>query len=1332
MTSANQSNAAGPKWTDDQWNAITVRDTNLLVAAAAGSGKTAVLVERLIRRITDPDRPTDVDRLLVATFTKAAADEMRHRIRDALEKALERTPESRHIRKQLAVLNRASITTLHSFCMEILQRYSHVIGLDPGFRIANETEAALLRQEVLGELFEGYYGENGEESGFWRLAESFGGERGDEELYALVERLYDFSRSHPWPDYWLSEMAGQFLTDGGNQLWMDSLIEDIALELDGMQQHAEQALALCRKPGGPAPYAAAIQEDLDMLARLTEQATARSWDGLYAQFAVGGFAAFKRVKADETDARLQEQVKALREQVKKQWKALKDQLFDRPPEAYLEEVRALAPDMELLARIVKEFSAAYSRAKSEKGLLDFSDLEHFALEILRDPSSEPDRLQPSEAALSYREQFDEVMLDEYQDTNRVQETIVWLLSREGTGNRFMVGDVKQSIYKFRLAEPELFMEKYRTYGDGKPKGQVREAAEQQASGHGLADFNGLPTRGTNGEEQALSGAQASSATGRRIDLARNFRSRAEVVDAVNFIFKQIMHERAAEMDYDERAELVCGAEYPDPGFSGHDLSTELLLVDRDFGDISDGEASVESSDSAETEETAVDRIAEEARELETAQLEARLIAERIRALMGQVPGIEAMRVADRKQGLRPIQFRDIVILMRATEQWAPVFMEELRMVGIPSYAELSTGYFAAVEVEVVISLLQTIDNPLQDIPLAAVLRSPVAGLTADELARIRLADRKAPYYEAAAAFVASEENRSELQDKLGRFLEKLSGWRTRARQGSLADLIWQLYRETGYYDFVGGLPGGTQRQANLRALYDRARQFETTSMRGLFRFLRFIERMKESGSDLGAARALGEQEDVVRIMTIHKSKGLEFPVVFVAGMGKKFNEMDLNGNFLLHKRLGFGPRYTDSELRISYPSLPAVAIKRRLRREMLAEEMRVLYVALTRAKEKLILCGTLQNAAKQLSRWSALLSREELQLPGAALLGARSYLDWLGASLIRHPDAAVLREAAAEGSEESAPAGTRGRLAEMLHGERSRWLVGFAKPEMLAQAAVALSAADPAMEAAVARVEPVPAEELPEARIAAARLEWAYSYPKAPYVFSKTTISEMKRRFSERENEEEAAHFDLMRARSVDKERKHIDQPHRRPKFLEAQSLTAAERGIAYHTVMQLIPLDGSDAIDSEKAVEALDAMVEKRLLTKVQREAVDPALITSFFATPIGQRLLSARDVRREVPFSLGLPAEEVYGQELAEQLQGETVLVQGVIDCLFQDEQGLVLLDFKTDAVYGGRLEELRERYRLQLSVYRKAVEIAWKREVTESYLFFFNGAHLIEMNS
>ncbi|WP_276355996.1 UvrD-helicase domain-containing protein [Cohnella caldifontis] len=1335
---------AGSRWTDEQWAAIAADGSHLLVAAAAGSGKTAVLVERIIRRIADPERPLSVDSLLVATFTKAAAAEMKERIRHALEEALERSPESRHLARQLALLPRAAITTLHSFCLEVVERYAPLIGLDPGFRIANETEAELLRMDTLDELFEETYGREGENGPLARLADRFGGERSDEPLHRLVLELHEFASSHPWPEFWLKEMAGRFRVSDASELlrslWVRSLLGDARLQLQGASYMLQAGVRLCGDPGGPSPYEETLREDLQTVGGLLAALESDSWSAWKEAFAACSFGRLKPCRGEDYDPDMQERVKGYRDAAKKIVAKLSEEWLVRSPERYAEEMRGLAPDMETLADLAISFGERYETAKRAKGLLDFGDLEHYALRILRAPESTPERSVPSAAAEDFRNRFSEIYLDEYQDTNEVQEAIVSLIARGDPGNVFMVGDVKQSIYRFRLAEPGLFMRKYRTY-----------------------DVWGEGTSGDGGPAEGL-----------RIDLARNFRSRREILQAVNHVFRLIMHEPVGEMDYDARAELVYGEGYPEgadvqgspaasangPGSAEGPLSggggVELIVLE------STPSPEIASDVPKEEEDAGVESASEETEELESAQLEARCAAAEIRRLVEGEEGRPPFAVYDGKSGLyRPVQYRDIVILLRAAGALAPAWLEELKAAGIPAYAELASGYFAATEVDVMLSLLSVIDNPRQDIPLAGVLRSPIVGLSADDLAAIRLCDRRGEFWDAVRAAAKSEDVPERLRSIAAAFTAKLAEWREFARREPLGDLLWTLYRDTGYYDFVGGMPGGTQRQANLRALVDRALAFERSSrFRGLFRFLRFLGRMRDTGADLGAARALGEGENVVRILSIHKSKGLEFPVVFVAGIGRGFNMRDLNGPFLKHKTLGFGPRMVETETRVTYPTLPQLAIRRRLAAEMLAEEMRVLYVALTRPKERLILIGTVKDAAKAWDRWRETASLSDGRLPDFAAASASCYLDWLG-------PAAVLTGTRGNGSASADPI-----RPGVPNGDPAAWqlrVVSAAAFTRQAAAARETLAEEDAVWNAVVSGERVDLPESPAGEWVRSVLSWRYPHEQAARSAAKTSITAWKTRLAEAEwlaaapsaptgwDEEsdgradaEGWEADAERASGNSADAAAPTPPAeagsgaageavadsaspvltfrlRRPRFLAEHQLTPAERGTAFHMVMQHLPL--RIGLEADGITELLDGMVEKRLLTPQQRAAVDPGEIAAFCRTPLFARMCGADRVWREVPFTYGIPAGDVYGG-LAGEDAGDLVIIQGVVDCLFSENGGLVLVDYKTDRLRGGRPEEAAEKHRFQVGKYAEAVGTILGLPVREAYVFFFEGGHAVKL--
>jgi ATP-dependent helicase/nuclease subunit A len=1245
----------GATWTEDQWKAIMEKNKDILVAAAAGSGKTAVLVERIIQKILSEDEPIDVDELLVVTFTNASAAEMRHRIGEALEKAINIDPKSRHLRKQLSLLNKASISTLHSFCMEVIRKYYYLIDVDPGFRIADETEAQLIRDEVMDELFEEEYGLKDNEA-FFRLVDSFTSDRSDSALMDIVRDIYDFAVSNPMPSHYLQSMIDMYDTTKVANIeelpFIQALLFDIELQLEGAKEMILRGLEVTKLPGGPAPRAENFLEDLNVIDTLV-QANRDSWSALYNAMQTWSFTRAKQVKGDHFDKELTEKAQKLRDKAKKKIQDIKEELFVRKPEGFLQDMDQMRPLIETLVHLVTAFSERFEKAKREKGLVDYADLEHYCLAILTGEITSDGVFHPSEAAIAYRNHFNEVFVDEYQDVNMVQETILRLVAKEDeiNGNLFMVGDVKQSIYRFRLAEPNLFLGKYNRFRQ---------------------DGNG---------------------TGLRIDLARNFRSRKEVLEGTNYLFKQIMGVRVGEIEYDEAAELRPGAPYPED----EPFPIELLLINQN----NDGKELPPEATESETETvpSEFDEV-----DLEKSQLEARVMASKIKQLIANETKVYNPKTAS----YRPVMYRDMVILLRSMT-WAPQIMEEFKQQGIPIYANLSTGYFEATEVAIMMSLLRVIDNPFQDIPLASVLRSPIVGLNEEELAQIRL-HNKGTFWESLKRFCRSTptEKTEQVYEKVRRFYEYLDEWRSMARQGSLSELIWQLYRDTQFYDFVGGLPGGKQRQANLRALYDRARQYEQTSFRGLFRFLRFVERMIERGDDLGAARALGEQEDVVRIMTIHSSKGLEFPVVFIAGLSRNFNMSDIRKPYMLDKEYGIAAKYVNIEKRISYPSLPQIAFKRRKKMEMLAEEMRVLYVALTRAKEKLYLIGTLKDADKKIEQWNDVTANTDWLLKDYERAGAGCYMDWVGPALIRHQDSQDFRKS------------DHTLVPTQITCHPSAWkMTVMSAEEVKSQEIIKKMETDTLLER-VEKKEMIPITS-PFGEEIKSRLTWEYSFANASTHRSKQSVSEMKR---QREMSDEHSGTELL-----SKFKKSITK---RPKFMQEKSLSPAERGTALHMVMQHVDL--KRPVTLENVESQVERMVNDELLTVEQAEVINTQLIAEFFESDLGKRIMNAKVVNREIPFTLSLPASEVYP---AWKDEDESVFVQGIIDCVFEDENGLVLIDFKSDGISdrykGGFIQAkpiLEERYRLQINLYTKALEQIWKRKVNERYLFFFDGAHILKL--
>ncbi|MET3575643.1 helicase-exonuclease AddAB subunit AddA [Bhargavaea ullalensis] len=1231
---------ADATWTDAQWRAIHASGSDILVSAAAGSGKTAVLINRLIKKVTDPESPIDVDELLVVTFTNAAAAEMRHRMASALEEAIEDNPGSSRLRRQLSLLNKAQISTLHSFCMNVVRQYAYILDVDPGFRIADTAEAALLRDDCIGRVLEEAYGADDPEP-VYRLADSFTSDRDDQAIEVLIDRLYDYSRVHPRPEEWLRSIPREYHlsedADIDHLPFIGPLKEAIRHRLEEAAAMAGEVGRIARMPDGPAPLAVTAEEDIETISVLLRILSEGTWAETFEAFSALRWATAASIKKDSCDMDLADRAKKKRNDVKKIVNALKDSYFIRTPDRLLEEMRLMAPIMDTLIELTIRFGRRYAEVKKDRGIVDFSDLEHLALAIL---SEEKDgRLVPSPVAKDFRERFKEVLVDEYQDTNRLQETLVGLVKQGGNedGNLFMVGDVKQSIYRFRLAEPMLFLGKYLRF-------------DETAEGTGL-----------------------------KIDLNANFRSRSQVLEATNYVFSQVMGARVGEIEYDEAAALKPGAPYPDDGHK-----TALTII-HDPADDEDGEEEAEA-------ESATDLGDGET--IKQSQAEARAMIREIRRLMDS--GAE---VTDPWSGnRRPLEYRDIVILLRSMT-WSGEIADEFRLAGIPVYADTSGGYFDALEVMIMLNTLRVVDNPYQDIPFASVLRAPFIGLGENELARIRLAAPGEPFYEALKQYVrnnAATGLPAATEEKIRRFYIHFENWRDLARRGSLADLIWQVYIDTHYYEMAGAMPNGKQRQANLRALHDRAIQYERTSFRGLFRFLRFIDRMRRRGDDMGTARAVGERDDVVRIMTIHSSKGLEFPHVFVAGIGRSFNKMDFNEPYLFDQHFGLAVKAVDPDNRIQYTSLPFLAIKEKKELEMRAEEMRILYVAMTRAKEKLHLIGSVKDLPAAVMKWQeGQLTPTDAMLPEYVRSRAAGYLDWIGPAVARHRD--------------FAPFGTL--PGARLIDDPSGWDVSFVSSDELA-------AWEPGVEEALAE-QAADREETSGELDAAGRVRhvFDYSYPHASSVLkrSKQSVSEVKRMWL-LENAEEPDPF-MTRSDEI--------RPvymHDRPEFMQERELSAAEIGTAVHAVMQHADLSKPQNVrDIQKLITRL---VDREIITDAEARDVDATAIARFFATPLYERLRKSADIRRELPFTYGYDAGD-----------DDRQIIQGIVDCLFREKDGWVLLDYKTDrtrmfASEDALSSEMENRYAVQLSLYAKALQDILDIEIKEKLLYLFDGERVISI--
>ena len=1184
------------KWTGEQQKVIDLRDRNILVSAAAGSGKTAVLVERIIRRLTEDDTPTDVDRLLIVTFTEAAAAEMKERISAAIEKKLEERPGDIRLERQATLIHSAQITTIHSFCLAVIRDHFHVIGIDPGFRIAEEGELKLLKQDVLEELLEECYAEAKEE--FLDFTERFGSGKSDKKIEEIILKMYEYSRSYPRPDRWLDQCVKAYESED-----LEVRAEErVRMRAADIERVLERGLKICEEPDGPYMYGDMLDSDLEELERLQR---AENFDAMYS--AAAGFK-WKRLssrKDDTVSPDKKEKVRKLREQAKSLLKGMQEDYFYAPREVWQQDMQDALPSVVTLTELVKRFAHMLDEKKRLRNMIDFNDMEQFALAILTEEKD--GELVPSAVAGEYQDRFDEVMIDEYQDSNLVQETILTSVSRVSRGeyNIFMVGDVKQSIYSFRLSRPELFMEKYNTYS-------LKDSVTQ------------------------------------RIDLHKNFRSREEVLDSVNDIFRQIMKKELGGIEYDDSAALYPGAEFP-PLPSGKEdfCKSELLLLDKE--DTGDGDER---------------------------QAEARMIARRIRELIRD--GV----VLDKEtREYRRVQYRDIVILTRSIRGWAEVFSSVLGEEGIPAYSVSREGYFETYEVSVLLDYLKILDNARQDLPLAAVLTSVFGGLNTRELAEIRIAYPNVPFYEAAAMCAESDEAgdayMEELRGKLRRFYDQVRYFREKVPYTPIHELLEEIIDKTGYGLYIAAMPGGAQRMANVEMLTERAAAFEGTSYKGLFNFVRYIAQLKKYDVDYGEAGIMDEQADTVRIMSIHKSKGLEFPIVFAAGMGKKFNTQDTKGSVLLHPDWGAGVDLIDLKRRTKTPTFLKKMIREETALENLAEEMRILYVALTRAKEKLIMTGAAKITEDGAVSDIPSVFRAE---------GAKCYLDWVLPCILSDETGKVKQESPVEVSvfraEDLTPQQEEAQAEVMAEDVLRNWDASQVYESELRE-----------------RLD--------------AQIDYVYPFEDEGKMKLKFTVSELKKWASLAEEAGEEMYEEPVVVPLI-------------PEFLkEEEILTGAPRGSAYHKLLEL--LDFTVDYDVENLTAVVQQLRQEGRLTDEMAECIRSKDILRFLGCRSGRRMADAArngKLYKEQPFVLSVDASEIYPEDCS----GEKILVQGIIDVYFEEPDGLVVLDYKTDKVRNGN--ELKEKYHAQLDYYAQALEQLTEKPVKEKIIYSFTLGEEIEV--
>lgn len=1223
------------EWTKEQKRIIDLRNSNILVSAAAGSGKTAVLVERIINLVKNENE--DIDKFLVVTFTNAAAAGMKQKIQKALVQAVHEGKNQKHIRKQLNLLNKANITTIHSFCLDVVKKNFHIIGLDPSFRIGDSSELSILFQESIDEVLERAYTK--ETESFKILVEGFTGNRGDLELYEIIGRVYKFLLSFPDPFKWLENSVNRLSMieeEFKSSLWYKEILNYVQMQVEGAKGIVELALKISTEEDGPKVYEKTLQEDLLILDEINsslEKELVEAINEIH-NFKAPRISSFKADDPKNINVNIEKQKEVkdiLREEYKKIIASLKELLPYKSLSEYVEDINFMYEAMEALKELIIDLDKIYKGKKLEKSIVDFNDLEHYALSILRKPIISEDssvRYIPSDIGVSYKNKFNYIFIDEYQDSNSIQETIIEQIKRDN--NLFMVGDVKQSIYRFRLADPSIFNSKYRAY---------------------TKDREDLDDNIIN----------------RVVELNKNFRSREEILEGTNYIFKNIMSEDLGEIDYNENVFLKCG----NKEFSTNN-PVELNIIEK---------SSISSKDKLEQ----LDDINDELESMKTAEIEALFAVKKIKELLN-----EEIYDGNNEKKLRKIEYKDIVILLRSVSDWSNIFEEVFNKEEIPFYFDGGAGYFNTIEIQIMINLLKLIDNIRQDIPLISVMRSPIGKFTTEELVKIRSKYTKGSYIDACIECidtnheVSNDENFSpELIGKLDGFFKMINDWVDRSKYTDLNDLIWEILMETNYYHFVGTLPKGKIRQANLRLLVDKAYEFEKTSMKGLFKFLRYIEKLNSNGNDSSSiAKTLGENDNVVRLMTVHNSKGLEFPVVILCGLNKGFNLQDTRSKILMHKEYGLAPKYINIEKRIEKDTIGRIAIAKKIKFENLSEEMRILYVAMTRAIDRLIMVGTVNKINDSIKIWR----KGHLKY---FLYKGKSYMDWIGSCLFEDMDLEAINEIFVKGQHEKWKV-NKILVTELLQDRKT--YSNVVNTEKLNN-----------IEDSIDRKS---YEEIDR------RLSYKYPYENAVNIPAKLAVTKLKNINIEKLASLKYDIPTLSNILEFDKESKKI--------IVDKQELKGSEIGTLIHFIMQHIDVSGK--LDRNDLIQQIEQITSKNFITDSEANFIFNNYldkIEGFYNSNIGLRMRKSPVIKREVPFVIKKKADEIL-----KNLNGnDFILVQGIIDCYFEEDDEVVIIDYKTDNINENQIEKLIIEYKDQITSYKEAIEKIKKKKVKESYLYLFS---------
>lgn len=1174
-------------WTREQQKVIDQRDADILVSAAAGSGKTAVLVERIIQKITDEQHPLDVDRLLVVTYTKAAAGEMKERIARTLDQKVQENPQNQHYVRQLSLINKAQITTIHSFCMDLIREYFYVLGIDPNITTGEEGQLSILREQIIDEILEEAYEKK--EENFLQLIESYSPGKNDKVIGEYILNLYEKARSHVRPDQWLEQakenVSVETLEEFRNAPFVQMILKDASMMVENAMQMIEHAISVASLEGGPYFYLKQLKEDREIFLNLCSARTMSEFCTQYIGFSKPRFTGRKK-KTDQIDPILQEQCKTFRDHAYRIAEEIGGAYFYRKEGEILRELKIIKGPIRALIDLTQSFLIRYSERKIHENLMDFDDMEHFALKLLIDHFDEDGQPVPGKIALEKSQDYEEIYIDEYQDSNFIQDAILRSISKEAQGghNMFMVGDVKQSIYSFRLARPQLFLSKYHRYQK-------------------------------EGEQYQL------------IELRNNFRSRKEVLTFTNDIFYEIMHVFLGNIEYTKEVALVPTMEFP----GGCDAVTELLFLD------------VEEMKNANDKK---------------AVLEARMIGRKIREM---VEGAHPLMISDHDEEgqmiLRKAEYKDIVILLRSMKENAQIIQEELMNQGIPAFLNSQKGYFDTVEIRTLLSLLSAVDNIYLDIDVAAVLRSPMIGMSMEDLGNLKVNGAKEHLYDCLI-------EQKDAMKKAAQALKLFHLLRQAKTCMSLNELIWLALDETGYYHFVGAMPQGKKRQGNLLMLIEQAKAFENHQIRGLFHFIRFMQQCREYDMDFGEATTFGENQNVVHISSIHKSKGLEYPIVFVSNIDKKFNLRDSNGSMIFHPDYFIGADIIDPVHRRKGKTILKSMIRRQMRKDALGEELRVLYVAMTRAKEKLILTGVKKGE---------IIWNQTRKPSYGDLLSATSYFDWISMALPRIPKQDFRIQA--------------------YHLEDLLWLQEKEEIDIQLEKQIFLSKLE----------KNVPKERVEKLKEA---FYWKYPYEAETRGQLKYSVSEIKRMSQEKDPEEE-----MFRTKEVNKEK-------RVPAFMkEEKKISAASKGTAIHKVFEL--LDFSKVYSYQQLDGCIKNWISQGKIGQEYDKVIYRKDILAFLQCDLGKRIRKASirgQVWKEKQFVVGIPFSEMEGTKDSDSY----VVVQGIIDLFFEEDEKLVLVDYKTDWIKDGEQELLKKRYQSQIESYKKALEQMTGKKVKECDIY------------